>query len=345
MEFIPYKQIRDIETLVVDGQHKGCVKLSHWRGAGSDKNLLADTSAEIVLNAIKSDYHALKYNYVSATHFDIDGLTGVWSAMNPDLALNYENILKQAAQISDFRELDLNKPQAEEALKLVCYVNKIEIDDFYPPFGRDKELDECVPKFRYFLDHFSEAIQNINKFEDAWKPEFTKVMEDYKVVQNAKIEEQSDIGLVIIELDNPIHYYSLFSKTIGFDNVLTIYPDNKYEFEYKYTTWVDLVSRLVYPRIKLDSLIDDLNSNEESSYKWFVDRINDAWPIMRLVDNPLSKLERFESPFNRPIFSSSIEASLLKEKVISYFKSHYSKIDIKTTYAWGELKEINSNLG
>jgi hypothetical protein len=41
------------------------------------------------------------------------------------------------------------------------------------------------------------------------------------------IERYPDVGLVVISAPDPLHYYSLFSHTVGFDTVLAIYDGNR----------------------------------------------------------------------------------------------------------------------
>lgn len=52
---------------------------------------------------------------------------------------------------------------------------------------------------------------------------------------DCSIEKLPAIGLVVIAAPEPLHYYSLFSHTTGYDVVLTMYDDNRYEVECKYT--------------------------------------------------------------------------------------------------------------
>lgn len=47
------------------------------------------------------------------------------------------------------------------------------------------------------------------------------------------IERLPRIGLVVISAPEPLHYYSLFSHTHGYDCVLMMYDDNRYELECK----------------------------------------------------------------------------------------------------------------
>lgn len=52
----------------------------------------------------------------------------------------------------------------------------------------------------------------------------------------------------------PRHYYALFSHSIGLDYVLSLYDGGRYELECKYTQFVAVHSRPVWPRFDLTPL-------------------------------------------------------------------------------------------
>jgi hypothetical protein len=62
-------------------------------------------------------------------------------------------------------------------------------------------------------------------------------------------------GLAVVKPAAPLHYYSIFSRTIGQDVVLTMYPGNKYEVESKYIQYVQFHSRGVWPRLDYAPLV------------------------------------------------------------------------------------------
>ena len=68
------------------------------------------------------------------------------------------------------------------------------------------------------------------------------------------MSEDPLIGLAIARPDGPMHYYSLFSRSLGSDVLLTVYPGNKYELEAKYTQYVQFHSRPVWPRLDFGPL-------------------------------------------------------------------------------------------
>ncbi len=344
---MPFSEAKTHRALIVDSAHPNGLVLSHWRGAATPAEVRDDTSAAIVLNALRLDLPGLELSYVTANHFDIDGFVGVWSLLNPEKALENEELLRQMALIGDFRELDLNHPLAGEALKLVCWLNARERDMFYAPFAADdmeeSEAKLCVQKFTYFLREFGRVLQDPDWEKPVWEEEVADVLLGYRDMYkpDTKLERHPGIGLIVVHTHKPLHYYALFSRTIGFDIVLSCYDDNRYELEYKYTTWVDIASRATLPRISLAPLARKLNELEQSGHTWTADGITETGPLLRLDGTGLSRMEAFDNPTSREIHSSSIPVEELKQIVIAFYKEAYAGVQPKRFWTWEEVKELN----
>lgn len=341
MKFLPFSEAANEENvIVVDAYLPNKLNLSHWRGVELPLYLQADTSTEIVLKALKSDQIDLnKYKYCTNNHFDIDGFLGVWALHFPELALQNIELLSQMARIGDFRELALGSSQFETALSYVCCINELEKELFYPPFGMDiDEAKACVPKYGYFLRAFSNYLE-VDKLIDSDEYQLViKQLEDLKV--NGNHTFYKSIGLMIVEAPYQMHYYPLFSKSEKVDMVLTIYPDQKYELEAKYTTWVQTIRRSL-PRILFADLAEVLNKYETSGNQWGGDHFTDTGPILRIKNNSLSKEARFDHPMNRVIDSSSIKKDRLIALITSFLAQKYESIEPEINWSWEELRSFN----
>lgn len=346
-QFIPFSEVKEKKAIIVDSNHPNGLVLSHWRGAPTPDEVRDDTSAAIVLNALRLNIPGLELPFVTANHFDIDGFVGVWALLHPEKALENEELLRQMALIGDFRELDLNHPLAGEALKLVCWINARERDMFYAPFAaedmEEKEAQSCVTKFKYFLREFGRVLQDPDWEKPVWEEEVADVLLGYRDIYrpDTKLERFPELGLVIIETQRPMHYYALFSRTAGFDIVLSCYDDNRYELEYKYTTWVDITSRPTLPRIDLAPLAEQLNQLEQSGHTWTWDGITETGPLLRLEGKGLSRVETYDNPSSRDILSSSIPVGDLKQLVVSFFRDAYAGIAPRYFWSWQEVKALN----
>jgi hypothetical protein len=343
--FLPFHELHDRNAIIIDGAHSSGLILSHWKGQNIHEEIADDTSAAIVINAIKKNISGLDFDLITATHFDIDGLVGVWSLFAPEIAVQHEAVAKAVARIGDFRELDLSRPEDDTALKIVCWIDTEERNRFYRPFDDDHELKACAEKFDWFLPRFSDVIKNPDQFKNVWEEDYLRIKKDYETIHGkiSTVSHQKEIGLTIIETPNPVSYYALFSATLNDDIMLSIYSDNRYELEYKYTTWVDIVSRPTLPRIPLQPLCDKLNALENSGRKWLCDSITDTGPVLRLENSELTKAERFAHPTEREIFSSSIASDIFKKEVIDFFVKGYAGIKPKKNWTWQEMRSVKAS--
>jgi hypothetical protein len=348
--YIPFSELKHHKAIVVDSMHANGFMLSHWKGVSAPSSISDDTSAAIVLNALRQNLPELDQPYVTANHFDIDGFIGVWALLNPELALNHEELLREMALIGDFRELDMSRPVAGEALKLVCWINAKEAELFYRPFEADemeeKETVHCTEKFKYFLREFGRVLQDPDWERGSWEDEAASVLLGYRDIYKPEtsLKRYPELGLIIIETPHPLHYYALFSRTKGFDIVLTCYDSNRYELEYKYTTWVDITSRPTLPRVNMAPLADKLNQLEQSGHIWTYHSITETGPILRLAGNNLNRSEMYANPTEREILSSSILPEQFKSIVVDYYRQAYRGVEPQYDWSWKEIKNFNSQL-
>ena len=98
---------------------------------------------------------------------------------------------------------------------------------------------------------------------------------------------------------------------------------------------------------------ENVGRSEEvtQSLHWHCDRITDSGPILRLNSdvNKLSKAARYGHPYERPIYSSSISPSEMKEIVFSFFSYAYSggtdgRVKPKKDHEWCDLHEFNKRI-
>ncbi|MCB2408241.1 DUF6687 family protein [Hymenobacter lucidus] len=344
--FVPFQALRRQPTIVVDSTaNAAALVLAHWRGAPTPLPLRDDTSAGSVLRALHAPATpGLEATVVTANHFDVDGFVGVWSMLHPELALQHEPLLRLTALLGDFRELDWTNPAADHALKLVCWLNAKEKELFYPPFGapvlRRREDEASVEKFEWFLPRFADVLLDPESGRAAWELEYERVRGAAAIMQSpaTQLTRYPEIGLVVIRTPEPLPYYALFGPTAGFDIVLSIYDEQRYELEYKYTTWIDLESRPTLPRLPLQVLAEQLNAREQSPHRWTFDGITDTGPLLRLAGKTLQKAERYADPNQRPIHASAIAPQELEQLVVAFFRQGYAHIQPRRYWSWAEIR-------
>ncbi|MBX0290646.1 hypothetical protein K3G63_09370 [Hymenobacter sp. HSC-4F20] len=346
--FVSFRQLRHQPTIVVDSTGLGAaLTLAHWRGAATPPELRDDTSAGSVLRALRQPATpGLEAEAVTANHFDVDGFVGVWALLNPALALQHEPLLRLVATLGDFREINWADPLADHALQLVCWLNAEEKARFYEPFGaparRRREDEASAEKFAWFLPRFAALLENPAAGRAAWEPEYQRVRQAVSTLQGpaTTFRHYPKIGLTVVRTPEPVPYYALFGPTAGTDMVLSLYDGQRYEFEYKYTTWVDLESRPTLPRLPLDELAAQLNYLETGPRRWTFDGITDTGPLLRLSGTSLTKPQRYADPDQRPMYASSLVADQLEQEVTAFFRQRYATIAPRRYWSWAEIRAV-----
>src|SRR5581483_7753004 len=252
MRYVSYEQLGNHPNIIVDGSGNSStvLVLSHWPHSGTPPELKADTSTEIVKKFLASDcrgdYEA-KTQIVSNNHFDEDGLMSVWAMLNPEKAQQFHDKLIGVATAGDFsRVLD------PEYAKIVFAINGLA-----PSIDGDK--------YSGLLPKVEDLLTNISNYEKLWRNDCQRLESDLKLIDSGavKITEHPQTDLVIIESPQPIDQMAICSRTDRL-RVLTISGEGFYQLQYRYESWVQVVSRVVLPRIDLYPLTDRLREIEEA---------------------------------------------------------------------------------
>jgi hypothetical protein len=220
MKFVAYTNEVMPDTLVVDCSHPSSIQITHHLKGKNQRRLMdlslrGDSSSDGVLNAIKVKSPILRLKNVSSNHFDVDSFISCWSCVNPSLAANFDQILREIARIGDFRELRLDHPYQYTALQLTCWLNSEERRLFYKPFESKISLvdgeEEGIRKFSYFLPLFDSVLGNpsLPEYEDQWREEYDRVVGEYSIINSMSSLKyfEKKLGLVIVNLKDPMHYY------------------------------------------------------------------------------------------------------------------------------------------
>jgi len=297
----------------------------------------------------------------------------VMALTHSNIALANESLWRMAARIGDFREFDYEKWKAESrvsnskrgigvidnALKVCCVLNTLEKTEFQRAYENGSD---AVLKWPYFINHSGllKLLQGDDKdtFE-IWREEYELVLKHCRTLhcrESAKIMRFNDIGLALIECPDPLHYYALFSCVDKCDIVVTLYDGNRYEIEQRYSTYVEMSSRPVLPRVSMQKLAEFLNHLEQVSgspnvkrLSWISDFIDSPGPLLRIEDKEmlLSKAEKYGHPFERPIHKSAIPPSVFTLAVTSYFRfalSKTNKPEKRKTWNWKDIQNFNDKI-
>jgi len=376
ISYVPFKEASISKAVVVDCTHPDAPTFTHHKSARNPKTLVpADTSTGLVLNALASGCPFpgwLDRDAVTVNHFDGDALFSVWAFIHREKALKYEEALRIAAALHDFRELDFDgngstSERAHQALALCCWINTIERAQFTPPF-EESDADE---KFAFFLANLLDFLKNPESFKSIWQQEYDKVLEDYKLLkEQGQVKKYPEIGVAIVRCPRPVHYYALFSHTIGCDVVVSSQhkgcnKDNTsdngggdgngadesgwwYEVEEKYTQFINLWSRPVTARLDmtpLASFLNEVDTQRAPGCDWASPRFIDSGPLLRLDSNgqKLLKAQRYGHPTARPMHSSGLSPEIFENIILSFFKFGLQGVEPSVGgFGWDELHQLNA---
>ena len=370
--FSTYDAADGAGVLAVDCTHPRAPSLTHHRGGSTPEALRGDSSTDTVLNAAKARHEWLQSPRVTCNHFDMDGLGSLFAALAPEQALRHEPLLREAARLGDFRELDLATPLGGAALALNVWVNSCERVRFYRPF-RGSETDGAARKYAHFLPRLPAALavaEAAGEFAQQlipatavlreagaeWDAEMARVERDAAALADAgagAVRALPTLGLVVVDAPRPLHYYALFGVTRGLDTVLALYPGNRYELEHKYTGFVRIASRPTLPRLDLSPLAAALTAAEDAlappgeagALAWVANSVVDSGPMMRLERmgaGKASKATRYEHPYEREIEASRIDPAAFEKAVRGYFAHGLRGAKPRADWTWADIHAHNS---
>ncbi|KIY93381.1 hypothetical protein MNEG_14581 [Monoraphidium neglectum] len=205
----------------------------------------------------------------------------------------------------------------------------------------------------WFLPRFGQVLEDPESAWSDWQSEYTAVVSGFDQLSGADcmVEAFPSVGLAVVSAPDPLHYYAIFSHTIGSDVVLTVYDDRRYEVECKYTQTVVVASRPVFPRLDMAPLAAALNALETDMPQhvaWSCSRFTDSGPLLRLnaLGETLTKAQRYGHPTDRPFYSSSIPPTKLAAVVRSFLAFGLSAAPPprRGGFEWSELHEINAHI-
>lgn len=294
MRYIPYEQLEARPSIIVDGAAcEGTVlTLSHWPHSHTPAELLRDTSTEIAFAYLDSPAHHVPAAAVSNNHFDEDGLIGIFTVLQPELAQAHRELLIDAASAGDFA-VYRRRDAARIAFTISTYG-----DSMASPFALDLfELPYAqVASGLYvrLLELLPRLITHLGDFENLWRDEDDRLTWSEHLLDRGEItlEENAALDLATFHIPESlpertlhrysratltdVHPYALHSRT-KCSRILLLRGAHA-EFHYRYETWVQLASRRPPARVDLAPLAQALNERETDGASWHFDGVDKITP-------------------------------------------------------------------
>jgi len=283
MRYIPYHELHESPNIIVDGAANEHTRLtlSHWPKSGTPWELKADLSAQIVFRYLdRSDLH-VSVDAVSNNHFDEDGLISLYSMIHPEEAIRQQDLLIDIAAAGDFGTYRLR-----DAARIAFVISSFADADTSPLSGnifRSPYPETTASLYTELLNRLPEILSDPDHFKEHWELKEASLLADETAIRDGsiRIEEIAPLELAIVTLpenQTGCHPMALHNVTNCF-RILQM-SGRRYEFYYRYETWVQYISRRPLPRVDLTPLADEFSALEEG--QWVFDGVDSIVPRFHL---------------------------------------------------------------
>lgn len=305
LRFVPYHELDGRPNIIVDGAAtEGTVlTLSHWPQAPPPPpGLSNDLSAQMALGYLAAPHHHGPAEAVSNNHFDQDGLVSVYTLTAPDEARRLAALLTDLAAAGDFA-VYRDRRAARASMALAAWA-----DPQRSPLGTapDEYAEWAGLLYEELIGRLPEIVEYPERFRHLWETEdaHLSASEDLVATGRVVIREHSDLDLAIVEVpaDAPafgghrfgsqwwpgLHPMAVHNAIDAF-RVLTV-TGQRYEFAYRYESWVQLCSRRPQPRVDLNPLAEELNESEGEG-RWVFEGVGFLTPRLYLREAEESSVD------------------------------------------------------
>ena len=262
LPFVPYDESEHVPNVVIDGSPNAatCLTLSHWPGAPTPGDLRDDLSAQIAFHALARPELFDGIEAVTNNHFDQDGLAGVFALWRPELAVPRRDLLIDVARAGDFGTF-----HSRDAARIATAV--LTFDGYEPA-----------------LEHFVELLDHPHRFRELWGPEDDELAAGLLAIETGRVamHEHPEIDLVVFTTPLALHPMALY-RSSNCLRVATI-SGRRYRLEFRYESWVMLMSRVAAPRPDLRLLAAELDALEPGGARWKAGAPSDLTPALELAD-------------------------------------------------------------
>ena len=319
MRYVPYgPELDGVPNVIVDGRGNDAtvLELSHWPRNRTPGELKADTSAETVVNYLRSprrEEYRREAEAVSNNHYDIDGLVSLWAMLNQEAALERSQLLVAVGECGDF-----SRWSGEEATKVTCAIHGLEAAPSSPVRQKSAGIRDGLERtgvlYQEMLAVLAQILDSVDDFEEYWRDEYATVETDRELFARGEgsVREAPELDLAIFQLPREVHEMALYEQT-QCSRVALVLPDHRYEVRYRYESWVELQSRQPPPRIDLRPFAEFLETFEGSPSEWVADDVQRITPRLRLRGT------------EGETASSSITPGLFLRLFVSYLRDNESK--------------------
>lgn len=279
--FTPYAAARTLPNIVVDGPPlpSTLFTLSHWPNSQSPPALKRDTSTATVFAYLDAaDFHQA-VPWVTNNHFDEDGLFGMYAVTEPERALKDRALLIAGSFAGDFGVV------TDRDGARLCFAVETLTDPEVSPLPAEifAEPDRVAALYTALLESLPALLRDFHdgwpRFGDLWALQDEHLATSRALLADGIVTlvEAPALDLAVVRIPTylrrrtvrryladesaAVHPFAINSATQR-SRILRVQGAH-YEFEYRYEGWVQLATRRVALRVRLDGLAARLNELED----------------------------------------------------------------------------------
>jgi hypothetical protein len=153
--------------------------------------------------------------------------------------------------------------------------------------------------YQAILPQLPDIIHGLDNYSRYWKPEDEVLSESEGMIRNGSIQIDEDpaLDLAVVTLPESWNGCKVHRFTQGRQAVchpmalhnavrsfrILLMQGRTYEFQYRYESWVQYMSRRVLPRIDLAPLAAQLSDLESSGGRWIFEGVEQITPKLGLT--------------------------------------------------------------
>ena len=299
-EFVPYEALGESPNIIVDGAPNDftVLTLSHWPKSGTPIELKRDTSAEIAFAYLDTPTFHRNVDVISNNHFDEDGLVGLFTLLDPQLAQKNRELLIEVGTAGDFCTYT-NRAAARVVFVLSAFADPT-VSPLAAGIFQDSYAGMTAQLYQELLPALPDILERLNDYRKYWEAEDAHLSRSEAYLENGtiEIEERADVDLAIVRIPddlpnerthrftNPVsaacHPFAICNRTTC--NRLVLVQGQCLEMQYRYESWLQFVSRPISGRVDLTGLCDQLNGQEKGAGRWVFDGVEQIDPKLHLQD-------------------------------------------------------------
>jgi hypothetical protein len=296
-------------NIIVDGAPlpSTLLTLSHWPVNQTPAALKRDTSTATAFAWLDTPEFHQDIPWVSNSHFDEDGLFSMFAVTDPVAALARRELLEAGALAGDFGVYG-----GRAGPRLAFAIETLADPSCSPlPPSVFAAGDRVAALYQALLPRLPGLLAGLDGQPGLWAAQELHLDDSERLLDRGEVtlRELPELDLAVVTIPPalaarrarrylrseaaPVHPFAIHNRT-GCSRILRV-QGRRYEFQYRYETWVQLASRKPPLRRDLRALRDRLNQLETGGACWRLEPADQVAPRLWLREGPDSALdpERF----------------------------------------------------